>query len=201
MHQATPAELSLRERKHLRVRDSIIDAAFALFREHGFTSVTVTDIAAHADVGRTTFFRYFGDKQEVVFADEQSYMDMLAQREQVAEVETPEHLWQALAQLKVIVVQMCEHAIRDRSRFDMHEQLLQETAELQARDNTKLQNYAAAMEKVLLTRGASPIVANLAANVALACYRTGRQTARNTSVALTVAVGDAFDRIGDLRAG
>jgi hypothetical protein len=38
---------------------------------HGFDKVSVSDIAERAEVGGTTFFRYFGDKQEVVFAKQQ----------------------------------------------------------------------------------------------------------------------------------
>ena len=48
----------LRERKQQKAREQIVEAAFALFAERGFTDVTVTDIAERAEVGRTTFFRY-----------------------------------------------------------------------------------------------------------------------------------------------
>nr|WP_239001050.1 TetR family transcriptional regulator [Jiangella asiatica] len=61
---------TLRDRKQQRTREAIIDAAHALFAERGFDNVTVTDIAERAEVGRSTFFRYFGDKQEVVFGDD-----------------------------------------------------------------------------------------------------------------------------------
>ena len=62
--------LTLRERKQHRTREAIIDAAMTLFSERGFDAVTVTDIAARAEVGRSTEFRYFTDKQEALFADD-----------------------------------------------------------------------------------------------------------------------------------
>src|SRR5258708_10347184 len=60
---------SLTDRKRRRAKETIRQAALDLFRERGFDAVSVTDIAERAEVGRTTFFRYFGDKQEVLFSE------------------------------------------------------------------------------------------------------------------------------------
>ena len=38
-----------------------------LFSEHGFDATTVDDIAVAAGIGRRTFFRYFGSKNDVVW--------------------------------------------------------------------------------------------------------------------------------------
>jgi AcrR family transcriptional regulator len=53
----------------MTVRDRLARAAFELFEERGFDETTVDDIAARAGTGRTTFFRAFGSKEEVVFPD------------------------------------------------------------------------------------------------------------------------------------
>ena len=45
------------------------DAAFDLFSTQGFDATTVDDIARRAGVGRTTFFRHFRSKEDVVFPD------------------------------------------------------------------------------------------------------------------------------------
>lgn len=50
-------------------RERLVDAAFALFGERGFEHTTVEDIAERARVGRTTFFRHFGSKEQVIFPD------------------------------------------------------------------------------------------------------------------------------------
>ncbi len=50
-------------------RDRIVEAAFALFEERGFEETTVDDVAERAGVGRTTFFRAFGSKEDVIFPD------------------------------------------------------------------------------------------------------------------------------------
>ncbi|GAA0577285.1 TetR family transcriptional regulator [Paractinoplanes ferrugineus] len=62
----------LRARKKLRTRDAIADAAISLFLARGFDQVSVSDIAATAEVSKPTLFRYFPTKEDLVlhrFAD------------------------------------------------------------------------------------------------------------------------------------
>jgi AcrR family transcriptional regulator len=56
----------LRARKKARTRDAIADAAISLFLAHGFDHVSVTDIAATAEVSKPTLFRYFATKEDLV---------------------------------------------------------------------------------------------------------------------------------------
>ncbi|MFG1922881.1 TetR/AcrR family transcriptional regulator [Cryptosporangium sp. NPDC048952] len=53
-------------------RERLTAAAFALFEEQGYEQTTVEDIAARAGVGRTTFFRAFGSKDDVIFPHHES---------------------------------------------------------------------------------------------------------------------------------
>ena len=56
----------LRARKMARTHDAIADAAITLFLAYGFDHVSVTDIAATAEVSKPTLFRYFPSKEDLV---------------------------------------------------------------------------------------------------------------------------------------
>src|ERR1019366_365981 len=96
--------LSLVRRKQRQARQRIIEAARELFLERGFDGVSVGDIAERAEVGRTTFFRHFGDKQEVVFANEQELLDTITAARQADSTPAPRGATAAVEQLRPIVL-------------------------------------------------------------------------------------------------
>lgn len=54
-------------------------AALELYLERGYDNVTVTDIAERAGLTRRSYFRYFPDKREVLFAGEERLPPALAE--------------------------------------------------------------------------------------------------------------------------
>ena len=84
-HGAMPT--GLRERKKVHVREQLIEAATRLFETHGFDLVTVDQIADAAFVSPRTFFRYFGSKEAVLFADQE---EMLAELGAAIAAQPPE---------------------------------------------------------------------------------------------------------------
>ena len=56
-------------------RTAVIAAALDLFADQGFEATSVEQIARAAGVSRSTFFRQFGGKDDVVFADHELLLD------------------------------------------------------------------------------------------------------------------------------
>jgi AcrR family transcriptional regulator len=62
------------------VNDRLVDAAFELFAERGYERTTVDDIAERANVSRTTFFRYYRSKDDVIFPGHDQLIAAVQQR-------------------------------------------------------------------------------------------------------------------------
>lgn len=58
-------------------RDAVVAAALELFRSQGFDQTSVEQIARAAGVSRSTFFRQFGGKEDVVFADHEVLLEQV----------------------------------------------------------------------------------------------------------------------------
>jgi AcrR family transcriptional regulator len=59
-------------------RKRLVLAALDLFAEQGYDNTTVTQIAERAGLTKTTFFRHFPDKREVLFAGQEVHSRLLA---------------------------------------------------------------------------------------------------------------------------
>ncbi|MEU5264205.1 TetR/AcrR family transcriptional regulator [Amycolatopsis sp. NPDC021455] len=61
-------------------KERLVEAAFALFAERGYEQTTVDDITDRAGVGRTTFFRTFPTKEDVIFPDHEVLLGAIESR-------------------------------------------------------------------------------------------------------------------------
>jgi AcrR family transcriptional regulator len=68
MAESFPAVSGIRERKKVRTREALIEAAAELCLRRGYDNTTVEQIAAAADVSTRTFSRYFPTKGAVIVA-------------------------------------------------------------------------------------------------------------------------------------
>ena len=84
-HPPLDRSLPLRERKKLRTRRALADAALRLFTEKGFDATTLEELAEEAEVSRSTFFRFFPAKEAAAIEAEAelwaAYLTALAGRD------------------------------------------------------------------------------------------------------------------------
>jgi len=61
-------------------RARVAETAVDLFLEHGYSGTTIAMIAEGAGISKTSFFRYFSSKSEIVWADFDAHTDRLRTR-------------------------------------------------------------------------------------------------------------------------
>jgi AcrR family transcriptional regulator len=80
-------------------RAAVVAAALELFARQGFDQTSVEQIAQAAGVSRSTFFRQFGGKDDVVFADHEVQLDRL----RAFLAQPHDDPWQAVCEASVLV--------------------------------------------------------------------------------------------------
>jgi AcrR family transcriptional regulator len=71
------------DRRVLRTRRQLQDSLMSLILEKGYDAVTIEDITENADLGRTTFYLHYKDKEELLVQSlEVVYDDLVSQIQQ-----------------------------------------------------------------------------------------------------------------------
>jgi AcrR family transcriptional regulator len=122
-------------------------AALELFREHGFDNVTVTQIAERAGLTRRSFFRYFPDKREVLFAgSDQLTAAIGAAIRAVPDAVAPlAAVLAALAEIGTTLVEQVDGIAERRA-------VIEASPELQERERTKAAAVTTAIRDALVDR-------------------------------------------------
>ncbi|OLF17772.1 TetR/AcrR family transcriptional regulator [Actinophytocola xanthii] len=123
-------EEGLRQRKKRRTRRALVDAALKLFAEHGYDQTTIAAITAAADVAPRTFFSYFRSKDDLLFAEFDTAMELM--RAGFAARPTDEGPVDALRRIATQVLpQAADHLLGEHA--DVRRRLLLSRPELAAR--------------------------------------------------------------------
>jgi AcrR family transcriptional regulator len=151
-------------------RGRLEKAAMDLFREQGYEHTTVGDIAARAELTERTFFRYFGDKREVLFSRAKELERGIVEHIADAPQDMPP-LDAVVAALQAAGTELAER--RDLEYVRARYALVTQHAEIQERELIKLASLAAATAKALLARGVSEPEASLVAEAGIAVFKIG----------------------------
>jgi AcrR family transcriptional regulator len=156
--------------------DRLVQAALDLYTERGYENTTVIDISQRAGLGKSTFFRHFPDKREVLFG--RGRMDELLFDAIVAAAPTASPL-EAVAE--ALDAASREVFTAERREFIGRRQAVIATSpELQEREALKNVGLVASMTGALKQRGVpdltSRVVAELGALASTIAYGTWSQT-------------------------
>ena len=174
--------------------DRLVQAAYALYLERGFSEVTVAEIAARAGLTKRTFFRYFADKREVLFSGSAAFQDQVVALVMSAPSETSpiDAVVDALVSVGTTLTERGEGP-RDRQR------LINSSTELQEREMIKMASLSAAISDGLVSHGVPEGTATLAAQAGVGVFQIAfeRWAAQEGSVEFAALVRHA---LGELRA-
>jgi AcrR family transcriptional regulator len=150
-------------------RQRMVLAAVDLFTEQGYDDTTVAQIAERAGVTKSTFFRHFADKRELLVAGQEALSRLLT--EGIAEApETASPLEAVAAGLERASSAM---GPMNRELGPRLKAAIAASAELQERDALKSVGLAAAITDALAARGVPDPIAHLAGEMGVLAFKRG----------------------------
>jgi AcrR family transcriptional regulator len=147
----------------------LVVAAVELFTEQGYDATTVAQIAERAGVTKSTFFRHFSDKRELLVAGQETLSRLLA--DGIAEAPAGASPLEAVAAGLERASTVMGPANRDLG--PRLKAAVAASTELQERDALKNVGLAAAMTAALAARGVPEPTAHLAAELGVLAFKRG----------------------------
>ena len=150
-------------------RERLVVAAVELFTEQGYDATAVAQIAERAGVTKSTFFRHFRDKREVLAAGQDTLSRLLA--EGISEAPADATPLQAVAAglgRAATAIGPVKRDLAPRLRA-----AIAASAELQERDALKSVQLATAMTAALVARGVPDPAAAVASELGVLAFKRG----------------------------
>ncbi|WP_042394655.1 TetR/AcrR family transcriptional regulator [Streptacidiphilus carbonis] len=148
-------------------RERLVAAALHLFTEQGYDNTTVAEITERAGVAKSTFFRLFPDKREVLAAGQEVLSRLLTQGIAAAP-EDASPLAAVAAGLDCAAEAMTPF---NRELAPRVRAVIATSAELQERDQLKQVGLGAAMADALRARGVPDPATALAAEMGVLAFK------------------------------
>lgn len=156
---------SLREQRKARTSAGIASAALELFAARGYAAVTVGEVAAASGVGERTLYRYFADKDDLLFGeDEQMRAALRSAIEQQPGGQPPFTVLRAAAAAVARTLQDRREEVARRAR------VIASSSALSARERAKRVAWEAVLAQALSERGVAPAEATLLGRIGVACH-------------------------------
>ncbi|MER8188257.1 helix-turn-helix domain-containing protein [Kitasatospora sp. NPDC094015] len=150
-------------------RERLVVAALALFAEQGYDETTVAQIAERAELTRSTFFRHFADKREILTAGQTALSRLLA--EGIDEAPAGASPLDAVAAgLERASGEMTSF---NRSLGPLLRAAIEANDELRSREAMKSVGMAAAMAEALGRREVAAPTAQVAAELGVLAFKLG----------------------------
>ncbi|MEU9129966.1 helix-turn-helix domain-containing protein [Kitasatospora sp. NPDC048540] len=178
-------------------RERLVVAAVDLFAEQGYDVTTVTQIAERAGVTKSTFFRHFPDKRELLVAGQDTLSRLLA--EGIADAPAGAGPIEAIA----AGLERASGAMgpMNRELAPRVKAVVAACAELQERDTLKSVGLAAAMTTALVARGVPDPTAALAGELGVLAFKRGfAEWSEGDRDAYEELAGYTLAALGELRA-
>ncbi|MGO3325934.1 TetR/AcrR family transcriptional regulator [Gordonia sp. (in: high G+C Gram-positive bacteria)] len=150
-------------------RERLVLAAVDLFAEQGYDATTVAEISERAGTTKSTFFRYFPDKRELLVAGQAALSELLTEGiANAPDGATPlEAVAAGLDRASSMMGPM------NRELAPRLAAAVAANAELQDRDALKSVGLAATITQALKARGVDTVSAQLAAELGVLAFKQG----------------------------
>jgi AcrR family transcriptional regulator len=148
-------------------RERLVLAAVDLFTEQGYDATTVAQIAERAGVTKSTFFRHFPDKRELLVAGQETLSRLLAE----GITEAPAGATPLAAVAAGLERASTAMGPMSRELAPRLKAAVAASTELQERDALKSVSMAAAMTGALTARGVPDATAALASELGVLAFK------------------------------
>jgi AcrR family transcriptional regulator len=168
-----------------------------LYVERGYEQVTVADIAERAGLTARTFFRYFADKREVLFAGSAELQERM-----VTALEAAPNSAAPIDAVAAALDDAAEYLGERHNYARQRRSVIAANAELQERELIKLASLSAALADALRRRGITEAHADLAAEAGIAVFRVAfeRWATATTDRGLAKVMHESLDQLKALTA-
>lgn len=156
---------SLRDERKIRTSAAIGSAALELFAARGYDAVTVADVAAAAQVGERTLYRYFVDKEDLLFGEDEAWLTSL--RTAIAQQPDGEP---PLAVLRGAAATVADGLEGRRDEARRRGEVIAGSPALSGRERAKHAAWEQVLAEGLAERGVATSEARLLGRVVVACF-------------------------------